>query len=116
MTVIRTLQQSNLASDIVQASTAVIGLHYFEENEFDAVLLDYCLPDMECLEVLHFLTSHASKHAAVIILTGVVDDAALERQCIEAGAQDFLLKKDVSHRLLTKALLHAHTRHKLKQQ
>jgi len=116
MAVVRVLQNPRLVKDIVHASTAISALKLFEENTFDVVLLDYRLPDMECLEILNKLTHHASKHAAVVILTGMVNDEAIERDCIVAGAQDFLLKQELSQRHLTKALVHAQARHALNQQ
>lgn len=116
MAVVRVLQSPKLIKDIVHASTAVSALKLFEEDTFDIVLLDYRLPDMECLDVLNKLTHHAHKHAAVVILTGMVDDDVIERNCIVAGAQDFLLKQELSERHLTKALVHAQARHALNQQ
>jgi diguanylate cyclase (GGDEF)-like protein len=116
MAVVRVLQSPKLIKDIVHASTAVSALKLFEESTFDVVLLDYRLPDMECLDVLSKLTNHASKHAAVVILTGIADDEMIERDCIVAGAQDFLLKQELSQRHLTKALVHAQARHALNQQ
>jgi diguanylate cyclase (GGDEF)-like protein len=116
MAVVRVLQNPNLVKDIVHASTAVSALKLFDEETFDVVLLDYRLPDMECLDILNKLTNHANKHAAVVILTGMVDDEVIERDCIIAGAQDFLLKQELSQRHLTKALVHAQARHALNQQ
>lgn len=113
MAVIRVLQSPKLVKDIVQANTAVRALKLYNEDHFDVVLLDYRLPDMECLEVLNQLTQHANKHAAVVILTGMEDNESIERSCIFAGAQDFLLKKELSERHLTKALMHAQARHAL---
>jgi len=113
MAVIRVLQSPKLVKDIVQANTAVRALKLYDENHFDVVLLDYRLPDMECLDVLNQLTQHAEKHAAVVILTGMEDNEVIERNCIFAGAQDFLLKKELSERHLTKALVHAQARHAL---
>jgi len=116
MAVVRVLQSPKLIKDIVHASTAVSALKLFDEGTFDVVLLDYRLPDMECLDVLNKLTQHANKHAAVVILTGMVNDEAIEKECIIAGAQDFLLKQELSQRHLTKALVHAQARHALNQQ
>ncbi|MDP8568898.1 two-component system response regulator [Methylophilus aquaticus] len=113
MAVVRVLKNPNLVKDIVHASTAVKALKLYEESTFDIVLLDYRLPDMECLDVLNQLTQHTEKHAAVVILTGMEDNEAIERNCIFAGAQDFLLKKELSERHLTKALVHAQARHAL---
>lgn len=116
MAVVRVLQNPRLIKDIVHASTAVSALKLFDEEVFDLVLLDYRLPDMECLDVLKILTNHSSKHAAVVILTGITDDETIERECIVAGAQDFLLKQELSPRHLTKALVHAQARHALNLQ
>ncbi|MDI1309331.1 MAG: EAL domain-containing protein [Methylotenera sp.] len=116
MAVVRVLHNPNLVKDIVHASTAVSALKLYDESTFDIVLLDYLLPDMECLDVLSQLTQHTEKHAAVVILTGMEDNAVIERTCIVAGAQDFLLKKELSERHLTKALVHAQARHELNNQ
>jgi diguanylate cyclase (GGDEF)-like protein len=116
MAVVRVLQNPNLIKDIVHASTAVSALKLYDESTFDVVLLDYLLPDMECLDVLSQLTQHTEKHAAVVILTGMEDNEVIERNCIVAGAQDFLLKKELSERHLTKALVHAQARHELNSQ
>lgn len=113
MAVERVLQNPKLVKDIVHASTAVSALKLYEAHTFDVVILDYRLPDMECLDVLEQITQHTEKHAAVVILTGMDDNEAIERNCIFAGAQDFLLKKELSERHLTKALLHAQARHEL---
>jgi diguanylate cyclase len=113
MAVVRVLQNPKLVKDIVHASTAVSALKLYEENHFDIVLLDYRLPDMDCLDVLSQLTQHTEKQAAVVILTGMEDNETIERNCIFAGAQDFLLKKELSERHLTKALVHAQARHAL---
>lgn len=113
MAVERVLRNPKLVKDIVHASTAVKALKLFDESTFDIVLLDYRLPDMECLDVLSRITQHADKPAAVVILTGMEDNEVIERNCIFAGAQDFLLKKELSERHLTKALVHAQARHAL---
>lgn len=113
MAVERVLRNPKLVKDIVHANTAVKALKLFDESSFDIVLLDYRLPDMECLDVLSRITQHADKPAAVVILTGMEDNEVIERNCIFAGAQDFLLKKELSERHLTKALIHAQARHAL---
>lgn len=54
-------------------------------------MLDYRLPDMDGLDTLRLLVRHPNHHAAILILTGAMEDDELERSCIEAGAQDVLL-------------------------
>jgi diguanylate cyclase (GGDEF)-like protein len=110
--VIRLLRGSRAPIDIVQATTGASGLELFEASRFDAVLLDYMLPDMTGLEVLRSLVRDTQRRAGVIMLTGGAHND-LELTCLEAGAQDFLLKQDITDRHLERALVHARARHKL---
>lgn len=114
--IIRTFKKTEWNIQITQASSANSGLAEFETDDFDAVLLDYRLPDMDGLDTLRLLTQHPNHHAAIIILTGAMDDELLEQRCIEAGAQDVLFKSDISHKHLTRAIIHARTRHLLERE
>lgn len=114
--IIRTFNKSKMDIEFVQASSASEGLAEFNANDFDAVLLDYRLPDIDGLEALKMLTSHPVHHSAVIILTGALEDEAMELRCIEAGAQDVLFKSEIAHKHITRAIIHARTRHLLEHQ
>lgn len=71
---------------------------------------------MDGLDTLRLLVRHPNHHAAIIILTGAMEDDELEQQCIEAGAQDVLFKSEISHKHLTRAIVHARTRHLLERE
>lgn len=114
--IIRTFRKTEWNIQITQASSANSGLAEFEMDDFDAVLLDYRLPDMDGLDTLRMLVRNPNHHAAIIILTGAMEDDLLEQQCIEAGAQDVLFKSDISHKHLTRAIVHARTRHLLERE
>lgn len=114
--IVRTFKKTEWNIQITQASSANSGLIEFETDDFDAVLLDYRLPDMDGLDTLRLLVRHPNHHAAIIILTGAMEDNELEQQCIEAGAQDVLFKSDISHKHLTRAIVHARTRHLLERE
>jgi len=114
--IIRTFKKAEWNIQITQASSANSGLHEFETDDFDAVLLDYRLPDMDGLDTLRLLVRHPNHHAAIIILTGAMENDELEQKCIEAGAQDVLFKSDISHKHLTRAIVHARTRHLLERE
>lgn len=114
--IVRTFKKTEWNIQITQASSANSGLLEFETDDFDAVLLDYRLPDMDGLDTLRLLVRHPNHHAAIIILTGAMEDDELEQQCIEAGAQDVLFKSDISHKHLTRAIVHARTRHLLERE
>ena len=114
--IIRTFKKAEWNIQITQASSANGGLQEFEADDFDAVLLDYRLPDMDGLDTLRLLVRHPNHHAAIIILTGAMENDELEQKCIEAGAQDVLFKSDISHKHLTRAIVHARTRHLLERE
>lgn len=114
--IIRTFKRAEWNIEITQASSANSGLQEFETDDFDAVLLDYRLPDMDGLDTLRLLVKHPNHHAAIIILTGALENDELEQKCIEAGAQDVLFKSDISHKHLTRAIVHARTRHLLERE
>ena len=114
--IIRTFKKTEWDIQITQASSATDGLAQFDENEFDAVLLDYRLPDMDGLDTLRLFVRHPIHHSAIIILTGAIEDEKLEQQCIEAGAQDVLFKSEIAHKHLTRAIVHARTRHLLERE
>jgi len=116
LAIIRTFKKAEWNIQITQASSANTGLVEFESDDFDAVLLDYRLPDMDGLDTLRLLVRHPNHHAAIIILTGAIEDDELEQQCIEAGAQDVLFKSEISHKHLTRAIVHARTRHLLERE
>lgn len=112
MMVERLLRSSGKQIEITQANTGLKGTKLFAEDTFDAVLLDFHLPDVNGFELLHSFQHHPERRAAIIILTGGSNEE-LELKCIEAGAQDFLLKSEVSAHHLRRALLHARIRHRL---
>ncbi|RYY76127.1 MAG: GGDEF domain-containing response regulator [Gammaproteobacteria bacterium] len=114
--IIRTFKRAEWNIQITQASSANSGLKEFETDDFDAVLLDYRLPDMDGLDTLRMLVRNPNHHAAIIILTGALENEELEQKCIEAGAQDVLFKSDISHKHLTRAIVHARTRHLLERE
>jgi diguanylate cyclase (GGDEF)-like protein len=114
--IIRTFKKTEWDITIAQACSASEGLAQFDSNDFDAVLLDYRLPDIDGMEVLQLLNKHPHHHAAIIILTGASADDDLEREFIEAGAQDVLFKSEIAHKHLTRAITHARARHVLERQ
>jgi diguanylate cyclase len=112
----RTLRHHHEVIDIEEASTAQAGINKFESGFFDVVLLDFLLPDMDGNDVLNRLTHHRERHSAIIVITGIYDDAQFEQSCIESGAQDVVIKTDLSFKHLSRAIHHARTRHLLERE
>lgn len=71
----------------------------------DIILLDLGLPDAQGLGALH--RAHAAApRIPLVVLTGN-DDESLATQALQLGAQDFLIKGDISTRALLRALRYA---------
>ena len=112
LTAIRVLRQSSQVIQVVEAVTASEGIEQLTKDRFDAVLLDYRLPDSNGLEALKRIRSMGVSDTAVIMLSGYEDDA-LAAQCIAEGAQDFLLKQELSSRHLLRSIAYAKQRYQL---
>ena len=69
------------------------------------VLLDLGLPDSQGLDGLRWLLRERPD-VAVVVLTGLADEY-LGEQAVKAGAQDYLVKGDVSGKLLLRVLRYA---------
>ncbi|WP_421655028.1 ATP-binding protein [Leptothermofonsia sp. ETS-13] len=102
----REIYREYLSSDpdqsyqILEASSAEGGLTLFQKQHFDAILLDFCLPDMTGLEFLDEL-KHQGWEAPfpVIMLTGQGDERVAV-QALKRGAQDYLVKQHLEPDML----------------
>lgn len=83
-------------------------LAQLERDRFDVILLDLGLSDAQGLEVVTRV-HEAAPQTPIVVLTGQGDDG-LGLLCIQAGAQDFLKKQDLSPELLANALRFAYSR------
>ncbi|KWT92110.1 MULTISPECIES: response regulator [unclassified Variovorax] len=90
------------------ARTLAEALHRIVEQRPDMVVLDLSLPDSFGLETLFRIQSQDAL-LPIIVLTGN-EDQALALAAVKAGAQDFLVKQDLSGRLLVKTLQYARER------
>lgn len=96
--------------DLQYASTLSAALARLQCDRFDAALLDLGLPDSQGLETFTRLHDRFPELPAVV-LTGT-DDVDLAMRAVNAGAQDYLLKSEVSGDPLVRALQYAIERKK----
>ena len=87
------------------ADTLSKALEYLNEKRFDVILADLGLPDSSGLETVRSLL-HAAKSTPLIVLTGS-DSEQLEMEALRQGAQDYILKPELSEPLLTHSILNA---------
>lgn len=114
LSMVRAMQQAVMEITLVQTDTAAKGLNLARESVFDVVLLDFRLPDRDGIEVLKELKCIPDRHMTVVMLSHQ-DDLELAQRAIGAGAQDFLLKEEVTARLLLRTVYQAQHRHALEE-
>ena len=78
--------------EVVEAEYGQVGCSRAMSDKPDLILLDLMMPVMDGFEVLDKLKSHPdTKEIPVIILTAKID-ATSERECMQAGAVDYIKK------------------------
>jgi len=77
------------------------------------IMLDLGLPDAEELEALDILLE-ADSNTPIVILSGN-EDTKLATQAMAKGAQDFLVKGEISPQLLVRSIRYAADRQNLKK-
>jgi signal transduction histidine kinase len=87
------------------------ALQQLEQGSFRIVLLDLNLPDSRGFDT--FFEVYAKwPSTPIVVLTGLSDEM-LALKAVQAGAQDYLVKGEVTGRLLVKALRYAIERQRL---
>jgi len=81
-----------LGYEVTDAATGREALLRLKEGNFDLVLLDILMPDLDGFQTLEFMKADPRlRHVPVIMLTAL-DDVASTVRCIEAGAEDYVPK------------------------
>lgn len=80
----------------------------------DAVLLDLLLPDARGEAVLRAVLE-AAPDVAIVVLTGLGDELELARRAVASGAEDFIPKNQLEPTLLSRALVTAVERRRLRR-
>ncbi|GLR71768.1 putative bifunctional diguanylate cyclase/phosphodiesterase [Agaribacter marinus] len=115
----RTLTANSFDVDIIEAVSVNEGLGKLRQESFDVILLDYRMPGSDGIEMVNALRSRADLGSVAIVMMSSAESEELAVECIEAGAQDFILKSDIGKLNLQRAITHAQKRfeleHKLHQ-
>lgn len=82
-------------------STVAQMLERLKTEHFDALLLDWMLPDGSGAEVLQWVRQNLGWNKAVVVLTAR-DDEATVVQALQAGADDFVVKPPKQAELLAR--------------
>lgn len=87
------------------ADTLSSALERLEQEHFDVIMLDLSLPDADGLETVR--RAHArAPGVPIVVLTGL-DDEDVAIRAVREGAQDYLVKGQVTSHLLVRAMRYA---------
>lgn len=89
------------------------GLQRLQEDDFDIILLDLSLPDTQGLETFIKLYRRA-RNTPIVVITGL-NDETVAIHAVQAGAQDYLVKDQVSGDMLVRSLRYAIERKRAEQ-
>jgi len=101
------------AFTVVHVGNVAAARAQLEAEPFDAVVLDLGLPDSDGMETLTQVRERAGD-LPIIILTGI-DNDDIGVEAVRNGAQDYLVKGDVSRGILGRAVQNAIARRALQQ-
>jgi CheY-like chemotaxis protein len=99
---------------VIHATRRADAVRVLREQRVDVILLDLSLPDGQGLSTLQVMREEAGD-IPIVVLTGA-DDDDLALSCIDAGAQDYLLKFEVRPVSLRRAVGYAIYRRRGDQQ
>jgi len=105
------LQGAHLQTEVTEVATlAGAAAALTDGSDFDCVLLDLSLPDASGLDALTAIVG-LDVHAVIVVLTEN-DDQRAGLAAVAAGAQDYLIKSDISAPTLVRSLNFAIERHR----
>ncbi|MFN3231615.1 MAG: response regulator [Alphaproteobacteria bacterium] len=100
----RALNSGDADYGIREAASAEAAFDVLEREIVDCTLLDYRLPDTDGIDLLQRLRNHPIlNEMPVVMLTGMGDERLAVRT-IQAGAQDYMVKEDISPGALRRAV------------
>jgi diguanylate cyclase (GGDEF)-like protein len=111
----RTLKRSNMKCNITAVESVNEALDKLNSASFDAVLLDYNLPQRNGIELLLELKDNPNRHDIAVIMMSTSREDELALNCINAGAQDFLMKDEINAFRLQRAIANAQARSDLEK-
>lgn len=103
------LSHPSVGYHVVEAANAAEGLSKLGEFDIDTILLDYELGEANGLQLLNAIIALEHHNIPVIMLSANADDN-LMYTCLNRGAQDYLVKQEVTKSTLVRAIRYAEER------
>ncbi|WP_254863965.1 bacterio-opsin activator domain-containing protein [Halovivax gelatinilyticus] len=106
-------REENQTHAVYHADRLADGIERLDEYAVDVVLLDLGLPDSTGIATLERVLER-SRDTAIVVLTGL-DDETVGVQAVTRGAQEYLVKDELTPALLGRSLRHAIERKKFER-
>ena len=68
------------------------ALDMLEERQYDLILLDIMMPEMNGYDVLQYLKSNPDLRHIPVVMLSALDEMESVVRCIKMGAEDYLFK------------------------
>jgi signal transduction histidine kinase len=91
--------------DLSTSETLADAVERLQQNQFDAILLNFSLTDSEGLET--FTRAHAEAPNVPIVILTCCENEAVALQAVRHGAQDYLVKSKVEGKMLSRVIRYA---------
>jgi sigma-B regulation protein RsbU (phosphoserine phosphatase) len=101
----------DLAADVQSAPDLSAGLSVLTANDFDVVVLDVSVPDGAGLANVSLIKAGSPR--LPVIVAGDADDEAVAVEAVHAGAQDYLVKNQLTPGWLERSIRYAIERHRM---
>lgn len=111
----RALKKNEDDFSIKEVCSADEGLKAAEAGGFDVLLLDYRMPQVDGIEMVIELRSRPNLGETAIVMISSTDDEVLALSCLQAGAQDFIAKSEITASKLKRAIIQAKKRFELEK-
>jgi PAS domain S-box-containing protein len=89
---------------LLEVESVEEGLELCRTQAVDAVLLDYMLPDADGLEFIRSLLDQSNGNSPPIVMVTGEGHERIAVQAIKMGAEDYLVKRDLTPKLLQSTL------------
>jgi signal transduction histidine kinase/FixJ family two-component response regulator len=96
------LKATGLKCEITHCSRLKEALDVLPSNDFDVILIDLGLPDSSGIDTFKKIKEYANL-APIVILTGL-DDEEIALTTVKEGAQDYLVKSQLSTNTITRSI------------
>lgn len=104
-------QHASMDARVERVGDLASGIQRLQQGGVDLVLLDLSLPDSRELET--YRTLEAAGSNAAIVVCSASDDASLAVEAVRLGAQDYLVKGQITPDALARSVRYSLERHRM---